>query len=272
MPWYLDRHDAPGVTPEEVAAAHELDLEAQDAHQVRYLTYWFDPSAGSVFCLAEGPSKDAVNAVHRESHGLMASTIIEVEQAPVQAFMGPLPDHPPGEAYVAPGVRAILFTDICDSTELTQRLGDKGSMEILRDHDTLVRAALRDHGGREVKHTGDGIMASFSSVAAAVETALAVQHALRQRNETAPVPIHVRIGISAGEPIDDNEDLFGASVQLAARLCSAASRGETVVSVAVRELCIGKAFQFKDLGVLELKGFPAPTPAFAVLPEPVEAR
>ena len=266
MPWYLDRHDAPGVTPEEVAAAHELDLQVQGSHDVRYLTYWFDPLAGSVFCLAEGPSKEAVNAVHADAHGLMASTIIEVERAPVQAFMGPLPEHPAGEAYVAPGVRAILFTDICDSTALTQRLGDEQSMQVLRDHDTLVRTALRNHGGREVKHTGDGIMASFSSVAASVDTALDIHRGLRGRNEGAAVPIDVRIGIAAGEPIDDNEDLFGASVQLAARLCSAASRGETVVSVAVRELCIGKAFQFKDLGVLELKGFPAPTPAFAVLP------
>jgi class 3 adenylate cyclase len=265
MPWYLDRHDVPGVTPDQLATAHMQDLEVQDRYRVRYVTYWFDPSAGSVFCLAEGPSKEAVNAVHRDSHGLTASVIIEVEQGSTEAFLGPLPVHPPGDPYVAPGVRAVLFTDICNSTEMTQRLGDAASMTIVRDHDTFVRSALDGHGGREVKHTGDGIMASFSSVTSSVGAALAIQTGLRNRNEGAEVSLDVRIGIAAGEPVTEREDLFGAAVQLAARLCSVAPAGGIVVSVAVRELCIGKAFRFRDVGPLDLKGFAEPTLAFAVL-------
>ena len=241
-----------------------MDLAVQDRHEVRYLTYWFDPGVGSVFCLAEGPSKEAVAAVHQESHGSIASAIIEVEPEPLHAFLGALPEHPPGKPYVAPGVRAILFTDICESTQLTQRLGDERSLGIVRDHDAVVRAAVTDHGGREVKHTGDGIMASFASVAGAVEAAIAIQQNLAKRNAEASVPIDVRIGIAAGEPITDREDLFGAAVQLAARLCSAASPGAIVVSLAVRELCIGKSFPFRDLGSLDLKGF-APTVAYEVL-------
>jgi len=265
MPWYLDRHDAPGLSPELLADAHLKDLEIQDRYQVRYVTYWFDPSAGSVFCLAEGPDKEAVNAVHRDSHGLEASSIIEVERGNMEAFLGPPPVHPPGEAYVAPGVRAILFTDLCNSTEMTQRLGDAAAMTILRDHDSLVRSALERHGGREVKHTGDGIMASFSSVASSVHAAVDIQSAVQSRNGSAEVPIDLRIGIAAGEPVTEREDLFGAAVQLAARLCSAAPPAGIVVSVAVRELCIGKPFRFQDMGPLELKGFPAQTPAFVVL-------
>ena len=266
MPWYLDRHDAPDVTPEEVAAAHSQDVAVQHEFGVRYVTYWFDREAGSIFCLAEGPSKEAVNAVHEKSHGLTASTIIEVEQGDMAAFMGPPPVYPAGKAYVAPGVRSILFTDICNSTETTQRLGDLAAMAIIRDHDQIVRSALESHDGREVKHTGDGIMASFSSVAASVEAALSIQGDLHRRNEGAEVTLDLRIGIAAGEPITDNEDLFGAAVQLAARLCSAAAPGSIAVSVAVRELCIGKPFRFHDLGLLELKGFPQPITAFAVQP------
>lgn len=265
MPWYLDRHDLSGVTPDALAAAHLKDLEIQDRHDVRYVTYWFDPSAGSVFCLAEGPSKDAVNAVHRDSHGLEASAIIEVERGNMDAFLGPPPIHPPGESYVAPGVRAILFTDLCNSTEMTHRLGDTAAMTILRHHDALVRSALDRNGGREVKHTGDGIMASFSSVASSVDAAVDIQAAVQSRNGEAEVRIDLRIGIAAGEPVTEREDLFGAAVQLAARLCSAAPPAGIVVSVAVRELCIGKPFRFEDVGPLVLKGFPAPTPAFAVL-------
>jgi len=264
VPWFLDRHDISGITPEELAAAHVQDVQVQDQYNVRYATYWFDPSAGSIFCLAEGPSKEAVNAVHRDSHGLTASAIIEVEQGSMQAFLGPAPVHSPGEAYVAPGVRAILFTDICNSTGMTQQLGDAASMTILRDHDALVRAALDEHGGREVKHTGDGIMASFLSVARSVDAALAIQAGVRTRNEGAEVPIDLRIGIAAGEPVTDREDLFGAAVQLAARLCAAAPPAGIMVSLAVRELCIGKQFRFQDVGPLALKGFAEPTPAFAL--------
>jgi class 3 adenylate cyclase len=77
--------------------------------------------------------------------------------------------------------------------------------------------------------------------------------------------LDVSIGISAGEPVtDESDDLFGAAVQLAARLCSAAAPGSIIVSVAVRELCIGRPFDFLDNGRLELKGLPEPTQTYAV--------
>jgi len=151
-----------------------------------------------VFCLAEGPNHQAVEDVHREAHGLLATTIIEVEPGPIQAFFGALPTHPVGEAYVASAVRAVLFTDICGSTELTQVLGDDAGTVLVHEHDAIVRHALGQHDGREVKHTGDGIMASFSSVSGAVEAAIEIQIALAHRNADAETPIEVRIGISAG--------------------------------------------------------------------------
>ena len=85
------------------------------------------------------------------------------------------------------------------------------------------------------------------------------------RNENAVAPFHLSIGISAGEPVtDDHDDLFGAAVQLAARLCAAATPGDIAVSVVVRELCVGKAFRFEDRGQLSLKGLAEPTQAYAV--------
>src|SRR6266545_2791841 len=74
---YMDRHDAPGLTPEEVANAHIRDVEVQERHGARFHTYWFDPDHGSVFCLAEGPNEQALEAVHQEAHGLLAGTILE---------------------------------------------------------------------------------------------------------------------------------------------------------------------------------------------------
>jgi class 3 adenylate cyclase len=263
---YIDRHDVPGVSPEDVANAHLLDLETQEKHGVRYHTYWFDPECGSVFCLAEGPSKRAVAAVHEESHGLLASSILELgRDTPLNSFFGSMPNHPVGAAYAAPAMRAIVFTDVCGSVAQTVQLGDEGHMHLLREHNEIVRDQLVAQSGREVKHTGDGIMASFTSVVSAVTFAVQVQRRLHERNKKADTPFHIGIGISAGEPVtDDNDDLFGAAVQLAARLCSAASEGDIVVSTAVRELCIGKSLRFDDRGELSLKGIPEPTHVYGV--------
>jgi class 3 adenylate cyclase len=264
VPLYLDRHEVPGASAEDLAAAHVKDLGVQQNHGVRYLTYWFEPEAGSVFCLAEGPTMQAVEDVHREAHGLLATTIIEVEPGPVQAFFGTVPSHPAGTAYVASAVRAVLFTDICGSTELTAQLGDEASTAMVREHDSIVRAALRRHDGREVKHTGDGIMASFTSVSAAVEAAIAIQTGIAERNQGADRALDIRVGISAGEPVTENDDLFGAAVQLASRLCSCCEPGGISVSVAVRELCIGKRLQFDEARSVALKGFAEPTLVYDV--------
>ena len=264
---YIDRHDVPNATPEALADAHSRDVEVQSKHDVRFHTYWFDPDNGTVFCLAEGPSRQAIDAVHEEAHGLVAGTVLEFDAnaTPLNSFFGSMPTHPVGTAYTAPALRAILFTDLCGSVAQTHQLGDDGHMQLLAEHNAIVREELAAHDGREVKHTGDGIMAAFNSVVAAVGFAVTVQRRLRERNEQATTPFHVSIGISAGEPVtDDHDDLFGAAVQLAARLCAAAGPGDITVSVAVRELCLGKTFRFEDRGELELKGLPEPTRAYAV--------
>ncbi len=263
---FMDRHTAITATAEELAEAHTLDLETEGRYGVHYHTYWFDPARQSVFCLVEGPNKDALEAVHRDSHGLVADAIVEVDpNVPLNSLFGPLPAHPPGEAYTAPAMRAIVFTDVCGSVAQTHELGDEGHLALLRDHDKIVRTELERCGGSEVKHTGDGIMASFASVSAAVRFAIATQVGLAERNGRSAIPIDISIGISAGEPVtDDSDDLFGAAVQLAARLCDAAKAGEIAVSVAVRELCAGKQFRFDDLGLLSLKGLPDATQAYTV--------
>ncbi len=106
-----------------------------------------------------------------------------------------------------------------DSTRLTQELGDAPAIALLRDHDRIVREGLDACRGQEVKHTGDGIMATCSSVSRGLRWAGDVQRRLEERNETAEHRLGVRIGMSAGEPVAEGDDLFGATVQLAARLC-----------------------------------------------------
>jgi class 3 adenylate cyclase len=264
VPFFMDRHDLKGATAEAVARAHVQDVAVQERHGVSYVTYWFDYDAQTAFCLASGPDRRAVEDVHREAHGLLANQVLEVDEAMVRRFMGGIADHALGEAYVEPGLRAILFTDIEGSTNLTQRLGDDGAMVVLRTHDRIVRGALSRFRGNEVKHTGDGLMASFASIVDAVRAAVEIQQEIASASAAANTPLRIRIGIAAGEPVAEGKDLFGAAVQLAARLCAKASPEGVLVSSAVRDLALGKGIEFGRRSTLRLKGFDEPVRAYEV--------
>ena len=269
----MDIHNLHGVTAEDVAKAHAADLEAQRKYGVEYRKYWVNENCGKVFCLVHAPNAEAASQVHREAHGLVAEKIIEVEPELAEGFLGGGEVNQAGAAIVPggaadardPGIRTILFTDIVESTTLTQSVGDEAAMALLNVHDRVVRDALASLGGREVKHTGDGIMASFMSAAAAVKCASQIQCELCKREETdRERSIKVRIGAAAGEPVEHHHDLFGSTVQLAARLCSHALPQQILVSNVVAELCIGKGLPFQDLGEVALKGFDRPIRAHAV--------
>ena len=264
MPTYLDRHELVDSTAERVARAHVLDLETQARYGVKYVTYFYDYERQSAFCVAEGPSGEAVEAVHRDAHGLLASRIIEIDPRMLELFTGPLPAHEPGEAYLAPAFRTILFTDIHGSTEFTQRLGDRAAMELVRAHDLVVRVSLSDHAGSEVKHTGDGIMASFDSAVLGIRSAQQIQRDLALLPESPVGALKVRIGIAAGEPVVESNDLFGTAVQLAARLCSRAKPGAILVHESVRDSIDDESIAFRSRPMLRLKGFPELVRAFEV--------
>ena len=204
------------------------------------------------------------------------------------------PAAPPAE----PGAfRTILFTDIEGSTAMTQRLGDAKAREVLREHERIVREALKAHGGSEVKTMGDGFMASFGSAVKALECAIAVQRAFEGWNagvgaqhpggqkpagertvdrspDVTPIPagaapLQIRIGLNAGEPIAEDDpdgrgDLFGTAVIRAARIAALAQGGEILVANVVRELAEGKGFLFGDRGEAALRGFDDPVRLFEV--------
>jgi class 3 adenylate cyclase len=270
----MDIHELPeGTTAEDIAKAHASDVETQRKYGVEYRKYWVNETGRKVFCLADAPNAEAAACVHREAHGMVAEKIIEVEPDVAEVFLGGAETNSAGAVLMPgggsdardPGIRTILFTDIVESTTLTQTLGDEAALALFDVHNTVVRNALTDQGGREVKHTGDGIMASFVSAAAAVRCAAQIQrdlakHADNQRDQ----PVKVRIGAAAGEPVEQHHDLFGYTVQLAARLCSHASPEQILVSNAIAELCLGKGFSFQDVGEVVLKGFDRPVRAHAV--------
>jgi adenylate cyclase len=159
----------------------------------------------------------------------------------------------------------VMFTDIAGSTSLTHRLGDEGAQMLVRAHNDTVRRALDSYNGKEIKHTGDGIMASFFSASRAVGCALYIQQSFGERNGINPEDaVRVRIGLNAGEPIAEGNDLFGTSVQMARRICDRADPGQVLVSDVVRQLVAGKGFSFQQVGAEILKGFKEPVALFNV--------
>jgi class 3 adenylate cyclase len=266
MPLFMDRHDVPGAGPEDVAQAHMSDLATAPKYGVQFLAYWFDADRGGVFCFARAPGSESLAAVHRESHGLIPNEIISVSEDNVLRFLGRIND-PVDHSRVASPFRTILFTDLEGSTSLIQIAGEAAFMKLLTEHDVIIRQALVASRGREVKHTGDGIMASFDDVANALSCALAIQDGFAARADgAAGLELRVRIGIAAGEPVDHNDDLFGSTVNLASRICDATAAGHILSSDLVYELGSAKGFSFDQGRELELKGFAGPIRLFEVLP------
>jgi len=180
----------------------------------------------------------------------------------VDKFLGDRTDATPEVATSQPaqtkrrsGVSTVLFTDIVGHTEMMQRLGDARGRDVLREHERITRELLKTHGGAEVKTMGDGFMASFGSVTSAMECAIALQRAFAAHTESMPEPLHVRVGLNAGEPIEEDGDLFGATVILASRIAAKAGAGEILVPETVRGLLSGKGFMFSDRGEFVPKGF-----------------
>ena len=186
-----------------------------------------------------------------------ARTINQLAEA-MEEFIGiDQSAHTTGQA-----TRTVLFTDIEGSTSMVDRLGDDEAREITREIEQLTVSAIRDQQGVQVKTMGDGVLAWFGAASAAVEAAVQMQSELANHERYSDV--QVRIGISAGEPIAESDDLYGATVNQAARIMSLAQGGEILVSDLVRGLLQGRRFQFDDRGVHQLRGFRDSIQVFSV--------
>lgn len=250
IPFFMDRHSVPGITAEDVAQAHISDLTVAPDFGVKFVSYWFDEDEGSVFCFARAPDEDAMNRVHERSHGLIPAEIIGVSEDDVISFLGSIRE-PSDASEITNPFRIIVFTDLVDSTRLLNDMGQTDFLGMLGQHDEILRYALTKHGGEEVKHTGDGIMASFADCPLALQWSLDVQSTFGQRTDMS-----IRVGLAGGEPVAQHRDLFGSAVNLANRICDAAVAGQVLVSDLVHDLGVEKRFEFGDAVPTELKGFP----------------
>lgn len=115
----------------------------------------------------------------------------------------------PEKRPTVPSVFTFVFTDIVGSTAMTQRLGNAGAQKAVRAHNTAVRGALQSHNGREVKHTGDGIMAVFPDPVAAVQATIRMQREIAAHNSANPaIEVMIRVGVNVGEAVEEDNDFF----------------------------------------------------------------
>ena len=165
------------------------------------------------------------------------------------------------------GTVTVLFTDIECSTELNERLGDVRWLELLRSHHQIVREAVHQHGGFEVKAQGDGFMIAFPSARRAVQCASAIQEAIGSRLGDHPDgPIRVRIGLHTGEAIREEADFYGKNVVFAARIAGEARGGEILASSVVKQLTESAGdLHFENERELELDGLAGTHRVFNVI-------
>ena len=154
---------------------------------------------------------------------------------------------------------SIVFTDIAASTEHAAVLGDRSWRELLDRHDELVRRQIVRFGGREIKTTGDGFLATFDGPARAVRCAAAIRDGARQ------LGVEIRAGVHTGEVELRGDDIGGIAVNLAQRVSSVAGGGEVVVSGTVKDLVFGSGIEFAERGGHELKGVPGTWSLYEVL-------
>jgi class 3 adenylate cyclase len=187
-----------------------------------------------------------------EAQGLSAVDVTTSIDTVISAVESERPDI---RSFASPdGTVTILFSDIENSTLMTERLGDERWLEVLRAHNAVFRRHVRSHGGYEVKNQGDGFMLVFPDPRRAVECAAAIQRALADAELAESERVRVRMGLHAGEAIREEGDFFGRSVILAARIAAQASGGEILVSESLKERAGESDVSFEGRRELELKG------------------
>lgn len=240
MPIFMDVHVVPGVRASDVAEAHYKDLIHQAEHGCKCMTYWIDEKRESIFCLVEAPDKGSVEEMHRQSHGLIPSKIIEVDSSLVESFLGRIYDPEEVEinekglkVFADSGFRTLMVVTHTDPVLLRHQLGIEKADAQLQQFYQAVRKNITAFQGREAEHDKTGFIISFASASNAVSCALSVQKELHAAGIDAP---SFQMGINAGEPVSGSNRMFGDTIQTAHRFCAIAEDNQVIISSVVRDL------------------------------------
>jgi len=244
MPLYMDFHIIPDVTIEDVKNAHMADEEVQHKYGVKYHQFWVNEEAGTVFCLIEGPDKEACIATHQEAHGNVACKIEEVEPGLYNLFLGEkkqidhgLVRHKDGAIDV--GYRYVLVVDIVGNTRIkTSR--DYTELRLPTKAKNFVYQQIKEYQGKEIKLKGvDSLVAVFTTPMEALECALSIHNKLVEKKEATndlEWDVSFKMGLSGGQPLTKSDGFFEKTIKQARRLSLIAKKGEILISSFVEQM------------------------------------
>lgn len=250
MPLYMDFHKFPRITLEEAKKAHLADESIQKKYGVKYLQFWVNEQAGTIFCLVEGPDKGTCESVHQMSHGHIACAMVEVDPSYYSLIMGENHRIDQGvvrdeEGAVDLGYRSILVANIQGKS--AGRPKSAVNAKNLVKAQALVTHLIAKFNGRPLKLTGqDSLVSVFNSAEQAVNCSKAIQDRLLAQNKNAKgsdSQLLFNIGVSAGQPVTENNEFIEETIRLARRLCQAAGDGRILVSSLVHDLCTASSLE-----------------------------
>jgi len=234
MALYMDLHKIPHITLDEAKKAHVADERIQRQYGVKYLQFWVNEEAGNLFCLVEGPDKASIESVHRIAHGHVACAVVEVDPSYYSLIMGNNIRIDNGgvvhteSGVVDPGTRFILTASYFENGSSHSALIEKTIDQVLRK--------VSANNGRRVKLTGDdSLVVVFDSASEALRCAKDIQKEFR--HDSIKKHVDFTIGLSAGQPVTENNEFIEETIRLARRLSLVAEEGRILVAPLFNELC-----------------------------------
>lgn len=240
MPLFMDFHKIENITVDDVVKAHMADLAIQEQYGVKYLQFWVNQKAGTVFCLTEGPDAKTCEMVHQMAHGNLPCAITELESATYKLFMGEYHKVEHGlvknqDESIDLGYRNILAVTVRSKARSTEE-ANTPILDIPQWARAQVLDNIRKHNGREIKWPiDDGIIAVFNDAAEAVTCGHEIHGKLL--SDLLYPKVVFKIGITSDQPVTDEGEFFIKAIKLASRLTHIAGDNQILISSLVKELC-----------------------------------
>ncbi|MBZ9729564.1 DUF4242 domain-containing protein [Salegentibacter sp. JZCK2] len=255
MPIYMDYHIFPGVTVEEVKAAHITDKETQARYGVKYHQFWVNKDTGSIFCLIEGPNPEACIKVHEEAHGNVACNIIEVEPGLINLFMGKNPPVQNGIVYapngeIDTGFRFIMVLDIVVNTSLSTHADIKKFVFPKKPRSEAIKIIQEFQGELVENLSDDSIIAVFMDADQSMKCALNIQEVFTKKLQEEKWKISFKIGLTEGQPVTMADSFFKDSIDYAKRLSLIARENQILLSHCLKKT---SSFQTQNLDQNKVK-------------------
>ena len=238
MPIFMDRHEIPKeISAEHVAQMHKEDMKIEHLYGCKGMTYWCDEKRHTAFCLIEAPNREAIQKMHNHAHGEFPHSIIEVDDAIVESFLGRIADPEVSKGTELniiddPAFRIIMVISIKKTS-----LKNASSEQIISttiDYTKSILKSLEKFRGRIVKQKSDYFLTSFKDVSNAVLCALEIQNVSNQ-NKKHPSNLTLNIGLSAGLPVTEKDGIFEDTIRMAERLCENV-KGQIAMTSEVKDL------------------------------------